>query len=176
MFLYISGIYAVLLTLFYYFPLPLTGHLYKAPTGAYLHIPFCRRRCFYCDFAIKGSSRTVVVTFYFTSKINNYSILLLVVGDRRTTIDIESEKYTNLITREIKITSEKQPNVPLESVYFGGGTPSLMSPFYFKDILQVLNENIGISSIAEVITSYFISLGFKIDLFKDNIRNGSWNV
>ena len=48
--------------------------------GAYLHIPFCRRRCYYCDFSIK------------------------VVGDRKSTIKREAEKYTSLLVEDIART------------------------------------------------------------------------
>ena len=73
------------------------------PDGVYIHIPFCRRRCYYCDFPIK------------------------VVGDRSTTIDNESQVYTDLLTKEIiltKVCSGKEKK--LNTIYFGGGTPSLL--------------------------------------------------
>ena len=47
------------------------------PQAAYLHIPFCRRRCFYCDFPI------------------------VTVGDRERTADAASEAYAELLLREI---------------------------------------------------------------------------
>jgi oxygen-independent coproporphyrinogen-3 oxidase len=78
--------------------------------GVYLHIPFCRRRCFYCDFPIK------------------------VVGDRKSSIEYESEQYTSLILEEMhKTISLHRINsfgnkfeTGVDTIYFGGGTPSLL--------------------------------------------------
>ena len=79
-----------------------------APRGAYIHVPFCRRRCFYCNFPI------------------------VVVGDRPSSQEQQGEAYTELLLREIDLTLPAVYNVhantppPLASVYFGGGTPSLL--------------------------------------------------
>jgi oxygen-independent coproporphyrinogen-3 oxidase len=75
----------------------------SAPNGAYIHIPFCRRRCYYCDFPIK------------------------VIGDRKSTAQSESETYTSILCKEIELTAKKASLYqPLDTVYFGGGTPSLL--------------------------------------------------
>ncbi len=94
------------------------------PTAAYLHIPFCRRRCYYCDFPIS------------------------VVGDRPTNVSTMIEDYVVGLCREIELTSK--PQSPLQTVFFGGGTPSLLSVKQLTTILEVLNRQLGIASDAEI--------------------------
>lgn len=100
------------------------------PRGAYLHIPFCRRRCFYCDFPIE------------------------VIGDRVSTRERETETYVSLLHREIRAaTSSLAPLSPppmLETVYFGGGTPSLLSPLQVGRTLELLASSQGLAADAEV--------------------------
>ena len=74
------------------------------PRGAYIHIPFCRRRCFYCNFPV------------------------VVVGERKSTQEEQGLTYTALLLREMRSTFEKTEESlgELETVYFGGGTPSLL--------------------------------------------------
>lgn len=95
------------------------------PTAAYIHIPFCRRRCFYCDFPIS------------------------VVGDRQNQAASNMmEEYVLALIEEIKLTPlVKQP---LETVFFGGGTPSLLSPYQLQQILQAIALHFGIASDAEI--------------------------
>lgn len=97
----------------------------EPPKSAYIHIPFCRRRCFYCDFPV------------------------FVVGDRQqgensTTI----QKYIEVLLREIGITVTDGQT--LETVFFGGGTPSLLSVNQLTQILDTLDSRFGIASDAEI--------------------------
>lgn len=97
----------------------------EIPSSAYVHIPFCRRRCFYCDFPVK------------------------VVGDRvRGENSPSISNYVRAITREIATT----PNIgkPLETVFFGGGTPSLLSANQITQIIESLVQQFGLSSSAEI--------------------------
>ena len=82
---------------------------YEFISGIYVHIPFCRRRCYYCDFPIK------------------------VVGESKTIQTTASQQYTNSLLKEISVTSQfmnkrfmKDDKVKIDSIYFGGGTPSLL--------------------------------------------------
>jgi len=70
--------------------------------SAYVHIPFCRRRCFYCDFPISvlGNQRR---------------------GETSMTVD----RYVEILCEEIATTPAG--SLPLQTVFFGGGTPSLLS-------------------------------------------------
>jgi putative oxygen-independent coproporphyrinogen III oxidase len=95
------------------------------PTSAYIHIPFCRRRCFYCDFPIS------------------------VVGDRkRGETSSAISHYVEVLCQEIAITSVS--GEPLTTIFFGGGTPSLLSTEQLQSIISTLEKRFGISSNAEI--------------------------
>ena len=94
------------------------------PTAAYIHIPFCRRRCYYCDFPIS------------------------VVGDRQEAASVMMEEYATALIEDIKLSpSVKQP---LKTIFFGGGTPSLLSPHQLKQIVQAIAKYFGIANDAEI--------------------------
>lgn len=95
------------------------------PSSAYIHIPFCRRRCYYCDFPIS------------------------VVGDKATgSTSGTIEQYVEVLCQEIKTTPTDSPS--LETVFFGGGTPSLLSVEQLEQILDTLNRHFGIAVEAEI--------------------------
>ncbi|MBD2258849.1 radical SAM family heme chaperone HemW [Pseudanabaena sp. FACHB-2040] len=95
------------------------------PQSAYIHIPFCRRRCFYCDFPIA------------------------VLGDRKRGENSGTiEQYIATLCREIAITPAT--SLPLQTVFFGGGTPSLLSVRQLEQVLTVLDQRFGIASGAEI--------------------------
>jgi putative oxygen-independent coproporphyrinogen III oxidase len=94
-------------------------------SSAYVHIPFCRRRCFYCDFPIS------------------------VVGDRqRGETSVTISKYVDILCQEIDITPIF--GQPLKTVFFGGGTPSLLSIEQLQKILTTLDKRFGIMAGAEI--------------------------
>lgn len=115
------------------------------PRSAYIHIPFCRRRCYYCDFAVA------------------------VVGDRkRGENSAWIQQYVDLLCEEIS-----QGNVgdrPLETVFFGGGTPSLLSASQLGQILDTLEQRFGIDSDAE------ISIEMDPDTFDRHLLQGFVNL
>ncbi len=93
--------------------------------SAYLHIPFCRRRCFYCDFAVS------------------------VVGDRkRGENSTWIQQYVEVLCEEI--TQAPVTDRPLETIFFGGGTPSLLSVSQLGQILETLDQKLGIDANAEI--------------------------
>jgi putative oxygen-independent coproporphyrinogen III oxidase len=95
------------------------------PLAAYIHIPFCRRRCFYCDFPIS------------------------VIGDKkRGETSATIEQYVEVLCQEIAITPTF--GQPLQTIFFGGGTPSLLSVDQLKRILTTLEERYGIVTNAEI--------------------------
>ncbi|MDJ0843667.1 radical SAM family heme chaperone HemW [Crocosphaera sp.] len=95
------------------------------PVSAYVHLPFCRRRCYYCDFPIS------------------------VLGDKTNTNTSGSiAEYVHFLCEEIKITPSY--HLPLKTVFFGGGTPSLIPPRYLEKILTTLDQHFGINSDAEI--------------------------
>ena len=94
--------------------------------SAYLHIPFCQRRCFYCDFPI------TVLGDKGGSKYSNWQ-----------------KEYVDFICREIKITASVQSN-SLDTIFFGGGTPSLLAIEGLTKILETINQYLGINKNAEI--------------------------
>lgn len=95
------------------------------PRSAYVHLPFCRRRCFYCDFPVTVLGNSLQ-------------------GDSSRTIG----DYIHILCQEITIFSGTCQ--PLETIFFGGGTPSLVSVKQLERILQELDRTFGIESNAEI--------------------------
>ncbi|MDR7994317.1 radical SAM family heme chaperone HemW [Thermosynechococcus sp. TG252] len=92
--------------------------------AAYIHLPFCRRRCFYCDFPIT------------------------VVGDSPTLAESLIQEYVAALCQEIAHTPAEPPS--LQTIFFGGGTPSLVPPQYIGQLLEALDRQIGIAQGAEI--------------------------
>ena len=81
------------------------------PKSAYIHIPFCRRRCYYCDFPIS------------------------VLGNKTNIYTSSSiSEYVEVLCQEILLTPSQEST--LETIFFGGGTPSLLPPSDFEKWLQ----------------------------------------
>lgn len=95
-------------------------------TSVYVHIPFCKRRCFYCDFPI---------TVLGDNSINNYSPW--------------QREYVNFLCKEILATPAHNTG-NLRTIFFGGGTPSLLAIEGFTIILKTLEQHFGISKNAEI--------------------------
>jgi oxygen-independent coproporphyrinogen-3 oxidase len=87
------------------------------PAGIYLHIPFCRSRCSYCDFATDVFKSDEVV-----------------------------ERYVNALVKEISNFENQIPNAQnqIETIYFGGGTPSLLSPRQLEKILASIHKKFSV--------------------------------
>jgi len=89
-------------------------------SALYIHIPFCDHKCIYCDF---------------------YSII--------TSDNIQS--FLSALKKEIEYFSKLYSNNRIfTSVFFGGGTPSLMEPKYLEEILNHLKNNFNVDENAEV--------------------------
>ncbi|KAB0670507.1 radical SAM family heme chaperone HemW [Oryzomonas sagensis] len=90
-------------------------------TRLYLHIPFCRRKCPYCAF----------------------------VSQESTTADLDG--YAHTLLAEMGLAAHAfRAERPLESVYFGGGTPSLIAPPLIDRILKRAGELFGLDREAEI--------------------------
>lgn len=90
------------------------------PAGIYLHIPFCRSRCSYCDFA----------TGMYESDL--------------------AERYVRALVREIEQWTEVQHPWPVDTVFFGGGTPSLLAPAHLARILKAVRDRFDVPDDAEI--------------------------
>lgn len=92
--------------------------------GIYIHVPFCSKKCSYCDFY------SVVSKSYITQYI--HSLLFEIKGRAR--------EYNELLGSQDKI----------ETIYIGGGTPSLLSNAYIATIIETLRKHFKVSSEAEI--------------------------
>jgi oxygen-independent coproporphyrinogen-3 oxidase len=90
------------------------------PAGIYIHIPFCRSRCSYCDFA---------------------------TGLHESAL---AERYVASVVSEIKSWREVEPVQTVDTIYFGGGTPSLLSPAQLEALMQAVRTRFDVSPKAEV--------------------------
>ncbi len=88
--------------------------------GVYLHIPFCRSRCSYCDFA----------TGMYESEL--------------------ADRYVSSLIREIAKWSEVNSPSAVDTIYFGGGTPSLLTPSQIERILRTVHDHFEVIDEAEV--------------------------
>ena len=99
---------------------------YLNPKGVnmYVGIPYCPTRCKYCSFA----------SYEINSKLGNYY-----------------DDFVKTLIEEIKLTGEmlKDKEVKIESLYFGGGTPSILKEKDLKNILEELYKNIDLSHLKE---------------------------
>ncbi len=104
-------------------PLVPRGRSGPAPLGLYLHIPFCRKRCKFCYFRV------------YTDKNGG---------------DVET--YVSALSREIELVSrlEIMGGRPFRFVYFGGGTPSFLSPKQLTSLVDRLRANINWDQAEEV--------------------------
>ena len=99
----------------------------KSPRSAYIHIPFCHRRCFYCDFSIIPMGDSV-------ESLN---------GDGSETI----KDYLRFLKKEILSIKHKSS---LSTIYFGGGTPSILNPIQIRDLILLFKDFYGIDNGAEI--------------------------
>ena len=99
--------------------------------GAYVHVPFCGSRCGYCDF-------------------NTYTASEL----QRDGTSVSADTYAQRVISEIKLTAEKKSDFvkPLETIFFGGGTPTLLPAKGLTQILAQLGQTYGLAQNCEVTT------------------------
>ncbi|MES2590993.1 MAG: radical SAM family heme chaperone HemW [Bacteroidota bacterium] len=94
--------------------------------GIYIHIPFCKQACHYCD-------------FHFSTSMNNKDAFLKALKK-----EIEMQQ-NYLPTRSIAAGQEI-----INTIYFGGGTPSLLSEAELMGVFESLNKHFKISADAEI--------------------------
>ena len=88
--------------------------------GIYVHIPFCKSKCYYCDFiSFKGKEK-------------------------------EIESYINALKKEIINESKKGKDYLVTTIYIGGGTPSYIDSKYIVEILKTIKNNYLIQENAEI--------------------------
>jgi oxygen-independent coproporphyrinogen-3 oxidase len=87
--------------------------------GLYIHVPFCKQACHYCD-------------FHFST-------------NQETRLDL-----VQAIARELTIQQKYVEDEPLNTIYFGGGTPSLLSQNELKIIFDSIHSNFVVNPEAEI--------------------------
>lgn len=106
--------------------LPNIGDLSKKPFSLYVHVPYCAKRCGYCDF-------------------NTYT---------PTELDLEDQinSWLNSALKEVNFARDVlDQEIKLDTIFFGGGTPSLLEPKIIDDFLKgvrskfIIKENIEIT-------------------------------
>ena len=96
--------------------------------GVYIHIPFCRQKCLYCDFASLN-----------INKIN------------KSLTDIEIyHQYIEALCQEIVLYQELFPDIYIDTIYFGGGTPSILPANLIEKVLNTLRDNFALNPHAEI--------------------------
>lgn len=88
--------------------------------GLYIHVPFCKSVCPYCDF---------------------YKVLAN--GDKQN-------EYVGALKRELKKQSAGLACRSVDTIYFGGGTPSVLSGDHFEEILVTIRESYKVTEDAEI--------------------------
>ena len=91
--------------------------------GIYVHVPFCRSKCYYCDFCSRTRADEDIKALYTQRLCEEIDSVARQLGDDRPTGD---------------------------TVYFGGGTPTLLSPSQLERILSTIERNFGIENGAEI--------------------------
>lgn len=87
--------------------------------GIYIHIPFCKQACHYCD-------------FHFSTSLQN------------------KDAFLNALKKEIELRKEYLRSEIISTIYFGGGTPSLLSKQEILEVFDVLKSNFEIDKAAEI--------------------------
>ena len=87
--------------------------------GIYIHIPFCKSKCYYCD-------------FYSVTKANGM------------------DGFTGLLFKELDLRREYLADKNVDTLYFGGGTPTLLRPSDLKIVIDRLKDDYRIGRDAEI--------------------------
>jgi len=95
----------------------------QPPLSVYIHIPWCIHKCPYCDF-------------------NSHEF-------KDQNIKNNEEAYTHALLKQIE-NYNIEPNRPIHSIFFGGGTPSLFSPKAFDTLIKKLENTFGLDKNCEI--------------------------
>lgn len=90
--------------------------------GIYIHIPFCKQKCYYCDFISYANKE---------EKVKEY------IESLQKEIELESDRYKN---EEYEITT----------IYIGGGTPSFIDALYIERIINTIKQNYKLHENSEI--------------------------
>ncbi|WP_299120349.1 radical SAM family heme chaperone HemW [uncultured Winogradskyella sp.] len=102
-------------------------------SGIYIHIPFCKQACHYCDFHFSTSLK-------------------------------KKDELINALTKELALRKDEFKNTIIETIYFGGGTPSLLTNEELQIIINSVYKNYEVTKNPEITLE-----ANPDDLFKDRI-------
>ena len=87
--------------------------------GIYIHIPFCKQACHYCDFHFSTNTRT-------------------------------QKQLLQCLSKELHIQQNYLEGERISTIYFGGGTPSLLAPAEINSLLETIDKHFDITPDAEI--------------------------
>ncbi|MBO0324317.1 radical SAM family heme chaperone HemW [Muricauda sp. CAU 1633] len=88
-------------------------------SGVYIHVPFCKQACHYCD-------------FHFSTQL----------GKKETMVDA--------LVKEMELRKDELPNELVETIYFGGGTPSVLSNEEIERLIQTVYDHYNVIDMPEI--------------------------
>lgn len=88
--------------------------------GLYIHIPFCKSKCYYCDFTSFSNKENMI------------------------------ERYIGNLIEELNIYKDIVKESSIRTIFIGGGTPSYIDERYIEEILRFIRENFNIETLEEV--------------------------
>jgi len=88
-------------------------------SGIYIHIPFCKKICYYCD-------------FHFSLNLSH------------------KESFIEALEKEIELQKDYLNDKTIETIYFGGGTPSILSSLEINQIFSQLEQHFDLSNVGEI--------------------------
>ncbi|AKA35356.1 radical SAM family heme chaperone HemW [Flagellimonas lutaonensis] len=88
-------------------------------SGIYIHIPFCKQACHYCDFHFSTSLK-------------------------------KKEAMVECLTKEIELRKHEMNGEVIKTIYFGGGTPSVLTIDELRFLIDAVYENFNVSDSAEI--------------------------
>ena len=112
-------------------PAEALSELGERPFGVYLHVPFCSVRCGYCDF-------------------NTYTALEL----GGPSAPVSQATYAEVAAGEVRLARQVLGDAvgPVETVFVGGGTPTLLPPDDLVGLLRLVDQELGLAADVEVTT------------------------
>jgi len=115
------------------------------PLGVYIHIPFCVRKCYYCDFCSSAHSEEVKL------------------------------RYVDALKKEISSPTARKyfSNHRIESIFFGGGTPTCIPSECLVDLLETVDRYYSVSDDTEITTECNPGTVMYEDLL--TLRHGGFN-
>jgi len=94
--------------------------MHEGSFGLYVHWPFCQSKCPYCDF------------------------------NSHVRAEIDQSRWAKALTEEIAYFAANTDGRPLETIFFGGGTPSLMEPVVIASVIDAARREWGFSNDIEI--------------------------